>query len=85
MKISYNYCIIDSVIMMSSVFNKDLPHSCSYCVYGCASLFSGEILCKKHGVTAARDSCRSYRYDPLKRVPARVKLGDNYKPEDFSL
>ena len=28
---------------------------------------------------------RKYKYDPLKRVPERVKISDNYKPEDFSL
>ena len=70
---------------MADIFNKDLPHACSYCVYGRESLFSGEILCSKRGVTSVRDSCRKYKYDPLKRVPERVKISDNYKPEDFSL
>lgn len=70
---------------MSSMFNKDLPRSCKYCVFGKASLISGEILCKKHGVTLNNDYCRRYKYDPLKRIPERVKLADGYKPEDFSL
>lgn len=70
---------------MADIFNKDLPHACSYCVYGRESLFSGEILCSKRGVTSVRDFCRKYKYDPLKRVPERVKISDNYKPEDFSL
>lgn len=48
---------------------------------GRESLFSGEILCSKRGVTSVRDSCRKYKYDPLKRVPERVKISDNYKPE----
>lgn len=59
---------------MADIFNKDLPHACSYCVYGRESLFSGEILCSKRGVTSVRDSCRKYKYDPLKRVPERVKI-----------
>lgn len=46
---------------------------------------NNEILCIKHGVTELRDSCRHYKYDPLKRVPERIKIADNYKPEDFSL
>ena len=70
---------------MYDVFNKKLPRSCSYCVYGKKSLIGNEILCKKHGVTELRDSCRHYKYDPLKRIPERIKIADNYTPEDFSL
>ncbi len=70
---------------MSDMFNKKLPRSCSYCVHGKRSPMNNEILCKKHGVTELRDSCRHYKYDPLKRVPERIKIADNYKPEDFSL
>lgn len=73
------------VITMSSMFNKDLPHSCKYCVFGKASLFNGEILCEKRGVTLGSDYCRKYKYDPLKRVPERIKIADGYNPEDFSL
>ena len=42
-------------------------------------------ICKKHGVTDKRDYCRSYKYDPLKRVPQTVKISDNYSDEDFKL
>ena len=70
---------------MASLFNKELPPSCSYCVHGRESLFDGEVLCKKHGVTEARDACRHYRYDPLKRVPNKARISDQYDPEDFSL
>ena len=65
---------------MADIFNKDLPHACSYCVYGRESLFSGEILCSKRGVTSVRDSCRKYKYDPLKRVPERVKISAIISP-----
>lgn len=71
--------------VMAIGFNKELPHSCEYCVYGKKSIFSDEILCVRRGVTALRDSCRGYKYDPLKRVPKRVKISDNYSPEDFEL
>ncbi len=71
--------------MGKSVFNKNLPRSCEYCVHSNRLEFTKEIICKKHGVTDFRDSCRSYKYDPLKRIPQKQKLGDNYKPEDFIL
>ena len=70
---------------MSALFNKDLPHSCAYCIHGCDSFFGNEFLCDKHGVTKMGDSCRHYRYDPLKRTPKKAKPADGYDPEDFSL
>lgn len=77
---------MQKVIKMSNkVFNKKLPHHCEYCVFGSCSDYSNEVLCKKRGVTDRKDSCRHYRYDPLKREPAAAKIADNYKPEDFLL
>ena len=73
------------VINMSDVFNKELPCSCKYCVFGKDSLFSGEVLCKKRGVTSPTDYCRHYKYDPLRRVPEKVKIADGYNSEDFLL
>lgn len=73
------------ILMSNKVFNKKIPPNCGYCVHGYPSEYSNEILCKKRGVTNLRDSCRHYKYDPLKREPNKVKIADNYKPEDFSL
>ena len=70
---------------MSSIFNKELPRSCKYCVFGKDSLISKEKQNKKRGVTDPNDYCRHYKYDPLRRVPEKVKIADGYKPEDFSL
>ncbi|MBE6787572.1 MAG: hypothetical protein E7537_04410 [Ruminococcaceae bacterium] len=66
-------------------FNKNLPKSCSYCVYGKVLEFTNETICKKHGVMPERDYCKSYKYDPLKRVPKAQKIADNYTEEDFKL
>ncbi|MBO5019735.1 MAG: hypothetical protein J6D52_03620 [Clostridia bacterium] len=71
--------------MSNKHFNKKLPHCCEYCVYGTNSEFSNEVICIKRGVTDAKDYCRKYKYDPLKREPARQKISDNYRPEDFLL
>lgn len=70
---------------MSSLYRRDLPRSCATCMYGQASVFEEESLCAKRGVTKRGDSCRRYRYDPLKRIPQKKKLADDYRPEDFSL
>ncbi len=71
--------------MKDKAFNKKLVHYCEYCVYGNSSVFSDEVLCEKRGITSKKDSCRKYKYDPLKREPTRAKLADNYSPEDFRL
>ena len=71
--------------MAKSPFNKKLDKHCEYCVYGKMLNFDDQIICKKHGVTDKTDNCRSYKYDPLKRVPVKIKLADNYTEEDFKL
>ena len=73
-------------IIMSKVgFNKKLAKSCAYCVHGTVLEGFNETVCKKRGVTNKRDFCRSYKYDPLKRIPVKPKLADNYTPDDFEL
>ena len=66
-------------------FNKKLQKSCLWCIHGIKSEYSDDIFCKKHGVTTRADSCRHYKYDPLKREPLKAKVADNYSPEDFSI
>ncbi len=71
--------------MAKSPFNKKLEKHCEYCVHGAQLNFDDQIICKKRGVTDKTDKCRSYKYDPLKRVPVRTKLADGYTEEDFKL
>jgi len=71
--------------MGNNIFNKSLPKRCEYCVHGKKFDFSDEVLCPKRGITTVNDTCRKYKYDPLKRTPLRQKPSDNYKPEDFSI
>ena len=45
------------------------------------------MLCSRRGIVPMYHKCRKFRYDPLKRVPAKQKTLDfsNYYKEDFSL
>ncbi len=72
-------------IMAEKGFNKKLAKHCEYCVHGLKFGAENEIMCKKKGITSAFDSCRHYKYDPLKREPLKAKVADNYNPEDFSI
>ena len=71
--------------MAKSPFNKKLEKHCEYCVHGTRLKFEDEIMCKKHGITSSFDRCRSYKYDPLKRIPQRVKIENNFTEEDFKI
>lgn len=71
--------------MAKSIFNKELPHSCAYCIHGRPSEYTEEIFCLKKGVTDKYSSCRHYKYDVFKRTPNKTAPADGYKPEDFEL
>ena len=68
------------------LFQKSIEPRCAYCAHG-REAGEGQILCPKKGVMAAGSHCRSFKYDPLRRVPPRpaklagMELGD----EDFKL
>lgn len=68
------------------LFQKNIEPRCAYCQRG-AQLEDGKILCAKKGVVDAQGSCRSFRYDPLKRVPPPPAAPDfsRLKDEDFQL
>lgn len=68
------------------LFRKSMEPRCAYCKRG-SSLNDTQVLCIKKGVMAAGDHCRSFSYDPFKRVPPMQAVLDTskLKDEDFSL
>lgn len=67
------------------LFRRDIEPSCAYCDY--AERVGAELVCDKRGSVTASDSCKAFRYDPLKRIPPRpATLRTNkFKASDFSL
>ena len=53
--------------------NKDqnIEIMCRYCELAEKMFEESIVLCAKHGVVSATGSCRSFAYDPLKRVPPK--------------
>ena len=71
--------------MKQSVYNKKIRPSCAYCANGKLSCDESCVLCPKKGVMQPDSHCRSFVYDPLRRVPrAKAKLPE-FNPEDFSI
>ena len=68
------------------LFRKKIERRCSYCSF--AGKINGEkMICQKRGIVESGGSCRSFRYDPLKRVPERSAPlpHRDYSKEDFEL
>ncbi len=68
------------------LFEKKMDPRCFYCQWS-AELDDETVMCIKKGVVPVGHHCRSFRYDPLKRVPPRPAAPDfsRLKDEDFSL
>ena len=58
---------------------------CEYCLSARPTDDGELLLCRRHGVVERCDSCRSFKYDPLKRRPDPVKPLGEFSEEDFRL
>lgn len=82
----YNDIIFDEGVLRMGLFQKEIEPYCTYCSRG-RPLGENQVLCPKKGVMAANSHCRSFRYDPLKRVPPRPAklIGAGASDEEFQL
>ena len=66
------------------LFEKSIEPRCAYCAHG-RPLDQEQIVCPRKGVMDPGSHCRSFRYDPLKRVPPRPAkpAGVGLPDEDF--
>jgi hypothetical protein len=44
---------------------------CKYCELAVTLTDEDQMLCSRYGVVSSSHCCRRFRYDPMKRVPAR--------------
>ena len=68
------------------LFRRNIEPRCAYCKRG-AAISEREVACVKRGIVPVEHHCRSFKYDPLKRVPPRPAALEmqRLKEEDFSL
>ena len=67
------------------IFRRDIEPRCAYCARA-NELDEDTCLCAKRGVVSAGYKCRSFKYDPLRRVPPKPpKIRRGYSEEDFKL
>lgn len=67
---------------MKKLFGNNIKPCCDYCEFSAVS--DGKIGCSKNK-TFENEKCRSFKYDPLKRVPKTTPVLGQYSPEDFAL
>ena len=65
------------------LFRKDIDPRCVYCQRG-QQINEREVACVKRGIVPVENSCRAFRYDPMKPRPAVLETR-RLKPEDFAI
>ncbi|MCL2152362.1 MAG: hypothetical protein FWH57_05305 [Oscillospiraceae bacterium] len=68
------------------LFERNITPSCAYCHFG-TDMGYGVVACVRRGIMAGYGSCRTFRYEPTKRVPEvtpDLNLA-GLSEEDFSL
>ena len=68
------------------LFRKKMDRLCAYCQHA-GRMDDDHVICQYKGVVCAEGQCRRFRYDPLKRIPPRMKAKsfEALEKEDFSL
>lgn len=64
---------------------KKYPPSCRHCRHGRLAPDENSVLCIKKGIVDKDGKCRSYSYDPLKRIPQKPPEPPKADPSDFEL
>lgn len=71
--------------MFKKLFGNNISPACEYCAKAKTSVRDGVMLCSKKGIVALNFKCRSFEYDPIKRVPHGRAKPMEFSPEDFVL
>ncbi|MBQ5810425.1 MAG: hypothetical protein IIW23_02470 [Clostridia bacterium] len=69
---------------INKAINKPQP-ACKYCSRAIITADSGVILCRKRGSVSVDDSCRRFKYDPLKRQPGTMPELGSFTADQFIL
>ena len=70
---------------MPNIFRKNIDPRCAYCKHG-SLLADDDVICPKRGIVKSYESCRAFKYDPIKRTPPKpAKLSTNYTEEDMKI
>ena len=68
------------------IFRKNIDRYCTYCRHA-GKIDDDQMICSKKGIVSSGHHCKRFSYDPLKRLPVRLKplSTNNYTEADFTL
>lgn len=67
------------------LFGASIAPACKYCEHVMQTFEGDKKLCDKRGVVEPNHKCRSFIYDPLKRIPRRPLPTPKFDGSDFEL
>ena len=74
-----------TMLFRSKLFRRDIEPRCAYCLHA-NPLDDHQMTCRKRGIVQADSHCRSFRYDPIRRVPPKpAVLRGHFTDADFFL
>lgn len=68
--------------MKSKLFGQNISPDCSYCSH---AVFENEIIYCTKSRRIEKGKCKSFKYDPLMRVPKKSAFKKTYTADDFRL
>lgn len=72
--------------MKKPIINKnEITPACDICAHGIISADGENVLCPRTGVRLLDSQCKSFKYDPIKRVPRRRMSKGEFTVDDFKL
>lgn len=71
--------------MKRRLYGNAIPPCCEYCARARRGADNRSMLCVKKGIVPLYHHCRRFKYDPLKRIPARQPSLSAFSEEDFRL
>ncbi len=66
------------------LFSSDIRKICALCENS-VPVDEETVLCRKKGPVGALDTCRRFKYDPLKRTPSAPAELKEFSEDDFKL
>lgn len=73
------------IFMARNPVLKSFVPACKYCKKARLTADGEVILCERHGSVLPDDSCRRFKYDPLKRQPGQMSELPEFTPDQFVL
>ncbi|MBQ8029211.1 MAG: hypothetical protein IJ262_07370 [Clostridia bacterium] len=72
-------------MLQKLIDEKKYDPKCEYCRFGRVPDDRKSVLCSYKGIMQLDDSCRKFKYDPLKRIPTKIKIDTDFSENEFKL